>query len=102
MGGAFLTVAQNNMFTFGTVAGRGWVCIALIVFANWMPGKILLGALLFGLIDAFQLRLPQMGVNVPYQFFLMLPYVITIVMLILVARKASYPAALLQPYFREE
>lgn len=102
LGGAFLTVVQNNMFTFGTVAGRGWVCIALIVFANWKPGKVLLGALLFSLIDSFQLRLPQLGLHVPYQLFLMLPYLITIVMLVLVARKASYPAAMLKSYSREE
>jgi len=102
LGGAFLTIAQNNMFTFGTVAGRGWVCIALIVFANWKPGKVLLGALLFSLIDAFQLRLPMLGLHIPYQIFLMLPYLITIVMLVLVARKASYPAAMLKSYSREE
>jgi simple sugar transport system permease protein len=103
LGGAFLSVAHQGMYIFGIVAGRGWICIALIVFANWKPGKILIGALLFAFIDALQLRLPLLGLeHVPNQLFHMLPYLFTIVMLILVARKASYPAALLKPYSREE
>lgn len=102
IGGAFLTVVQNNMFTFGTVAGRGWVCIALVVFARWMPGRVLLGALLFGLIDAVGLRLPGMGLGIPYQLFLLLPYLATVVLLVLVGRRAAAPAALLRPYRRQE
>ena len=57
LGGAFLTMSAFNAFFFEMINGRGWICIALVVFASWRPGKALLGALLFGAFDAFQLRL---------------------------------------------
>ena len=60
VGGAFLTLSAFNAFFFGMVNGRGWICIALVVFASWRPGKALLGALLFGAFDAFQIRLQQL------------------------------------------
>jgi ABC-type uncharacterized transport system permease subunit len=56
LGGAFLTMSAFDAFFFGMVNGRGWICIALTVFASWRPGKALLGALLFGAFDAFQVR----------------------------------------------
>lgn len=59
--GAFLTLAAFNAFFFDMVNGRGWVCVALVVFASWRPGKALLGALLFAFFDALQLRLQQAG-----------------------------------------
>ena len=59
LGGAFLTMSAFNAFFFEMINGRGWICIALVVFASWRPGKALLGALLFGAFDAFQLRLQQ-------------------------------------------
>jgi simple sugar transport system permease protein len=99
--GSFFTLAYFNMFLYGIVGGRGWVCIALVIFANWIPSKVLLGALLFGGVDALQLRLQAIGFNIPYQFFLMMPYVLTIIVLVIVARRASYPSALLKPYRRE-
>lgn len=99
LGGAFLTMSAFDAFFFGMVNGRGWICIALVVFASWQPGKALLGALLFGAFDAFQIRLQaQIGQVVPGQVFLMLPYLLSIVALILVARRADYPRALLQPW----
>jgi simple sugar transport system permease protein len=101
MGGAFLSVAHFNMFTPDLIAGRGWVAIALVVFGNWHPGKIFLGALIFGAIDALQLRLQAVGVQLPYQYLLLLPYLVTILLLALIARRASAPAALLKPYRRE-
>ena len=61
VGGAFLTMSAFNAFFFEMVNGRGWICIALVVFASWRPGKALLGALLFGAFDAYQLRLQQVG-----------------------------------------
>jgi simple sugar transport system permease protein len=101
LGGAFLTMSAFDAFFFGMVNGRGWICIALTVFASWRPGKALLGALLFGSFDAFQVRLQtQVGAFVPSQVFLMLPYFFAIVALVLVARKADYPRALLVPWFR--
>ena len=99
LGGAFLTMSAFDAFFFGMVNGRGWICIALVVFASWQPGKALLGALLFGAFDAFQIRLQaEIGQVVPGQVFLMLPYLLSIVALVLVARRADYPRALLQPW----
>jgi simple sugar transport system permease protein len=105
--GAFLTLAAFNAFYFNMVNGRGWVCVALVVFASWRPGKALLGALLFAVFDALQLRLQQagsglFGIDVPYQFYLMLPYAMAIVALVLVARRAAYPQALMKPYRKGE
>jgi simple sugar transport system permease protein len=105
--GAFLTLAAFNAFYFNMVNGRGWVCVALVVFASWRPGKALLGAVLFALFDALQLRLQQsgsglFGIAVPYQAYLMLPYAFSIVALVLVARRAAYPQALMKPYRKGE
>ena len=101
VGGAFLTLAQLGSFTFGIIAGRGWVCIALIIFANWQPQKVLWGALLFGGIFALQLRLQTTGLKLPYEAFLALPYIVTIIALAFAGRKATGPAAVLKPYRRE-
>lgn len=99
IGGCFLTLSAFNAFYINMVQGRGWICIALVIFASWRPRKALLGALLFAGIDAFQLRLQQqIGAYLPYQVFLMLPYVLSIVALMLVARRAAYPKALMVPY----
>ena len=105
--GAFLTLSAFNAFYFNMVNGRGWVCVALVVFASWRPGKALLGALLFAFFDALQLRLQQagggaFGVELPYQVYLMLPYAMAIVALVLVARRAAYPQALMKPYRKGE
>ena len=102
MGGAFLTMAAFNSFFPEMVQGRGWICIALVVFASWRPGKALLGALLFAFFDAFQLRLQTVVEGVPYQLFLMAPYILSIAALILVARRAQVPEALMMPYRRGE
>lgn len=102
LAGAFLSLAQLGAFTFGIIAGRGWLAIALVIFGNWNPFKVLLGALLFGLVQAIQLRLQAEGVTaVPYEVFLALPYLVTILALALAGRNAAYPAALLKPYRRE-
>ncbi len=101
--GSFLTLSAFNAFFFNMVNGRGWVCVALVVFASWRPGKALIGALLFAFFDALQLRLQTAGVvDVPYQLYLMLPYLLSILALVLVARKASYPQALMKPYRKGE
>ncbi|MBP6893132.1 MAG: ABC transporter permease [Pseudacidovorax sp.] len=101
--GSFLTLSAFNAFFFNMVNGRGWICVALVVFASWRPGKALLGALLFAFFDALQLRLQQAGdAALPYQVYLMLPYALSILALVLVARKASYPQALMKPYRKGE
>lgn len=103
LGGAFLTLSAFNSFFPTMVQGRGWVCIALVVFASWRPTRALLGALLFALFDAYQLRLQHIvGKAVPYQLFLMLPYVMSIVALLVMARRARVPQALMQPFRRGE
>ena len=101
--GSFLTLSAFNAFFFNMVNGRGWICVALVVFASWRPGKALLGALLFAFFDALQLRLQQGGgASLPYQAYLMLPYALSILALVLVARKAAYPQALMKPYRKGE
>jgi simple sugar transport system permease protein len=103
IGGAFLTMSAFNSFFFEMVNGRGWICIALVVFGSWRPGKALIGAILFAAFDAYQVRLQQLtGGVVPYQLFLMLPYLLSILALILVARRATYPRALMVPYQKGE
>lgn len=103
LGGAFLTTAAFDSFFPTMIQGRGWICIALVVFASWRPGKALLGALLFALFDAFQLRLQHVVEGaVPYQLFLMMPYVLSIAALVLMARRARVPQALMQPYRKGE
>ena len=103
VGGAFLTLSAFNSFFPTMVQGRGWICIALVVFASWRPERALLGALLFAFFDGFQLRL-QTALNgaVPYQIFLMIPYVLSIAALAVMARRARVPQALMQPYRRGE
>jgi ABC-type uncharacterized transport system permease subunit len=102
--GSVLTLSSFNAFFFNMVNGRGWVCVALVVFASWRPGKALAGALLFAVFDALQLRLQQLsgGPVLPYQLFLMLPYVLSIIALVAVARRAAYPQALMKPYRKGE
>jgi general nucleoside transport system permease protein len=103
VGGSFITLSAFNSFFFEMNNGRGWICIALVVFAAWQPGKALLGAVLFGLFDAYQLRLQQLaGAFVPYQVFLMLPFVLSIIALIVMSRRVAYPRALMVPYRKGE
>lgn len=103
LGGVFLSMAAFNAFTFGVISGRGWVCIALVVFGQWDPWRAAAGALMFAFIDALQLRLQAAGIgHLPYEVFLALPFVFTIVAMALVSRSAVAPAALLTPFRKEE
>jgi general nucleoside transport system permease protein len=103
VGGAFLTLSAFNASYFNMISGRGWICIALVVFSSWHPGKAVLGALLFAGFEAFQLRLQQVvGAEVPYQLFLMLPYLLSILALVIMSRRANVPQALMLPYRKGE
>lgn len=104
MGGAFLTMSAFDSFFFEMVNGRGWICIALVVFGSWRPGKALLGAILFAAFDALQIRVQQtsFGANIPYQIFLMMPYILSILALVLMSRRAEVPAALMVPFNKGE
>jgi simple sugar transport system permease protein len=101
VGGAFITMSWFDAFYFNMINGRGWICVALVIFASWHPGKALLGALIFAGLEALQVRAQQTaGAVIPYQFFLMLPYLMSILAMIVMARRAQYPKALLQPFRR--
>ena len=102
IGGAFLTLAHQNMFLIDVIGGRGWVAIAMVIFGNWDPLKGTIGALIFGFLDGLQLRLQGLGFDISFHIFLMIPYLLTIIALIGVSRKAAIPAGLLKPYRREE
>lgn len=104
VGGSFLTLSAFSSFFFEMVNGRGWICVALVVFGAWKPGKAVLGALLFAGFDALQIRLQQtpIGAHLPYQVFLMAPYLLSILALIVMSRRAEVPAALMQAYRKGE
>ena len=104
VGGAFLTMSAFNSFFFEMVNGRGWICIALVVFGSWKPGKTLIGAILFAAFDALQIRVQQtpLGADVPYQIFLMMPYILSILALVIMSRRAEVPAALMVPFNKGE
>ncbi|MDR1944436.1 MAG: ABC transporter permease [Synergistaceae bacterium] len=102
VGGAFLTLAHQNMFLIDVVGGRGWVSIAMVIFGNWDPLWAAAGAFLFGLIDALQFRIQTIGFKIPFHLFLALPYLVTIAALVGASRRAGAPAGLLKPYRREE
>jgi general nucleoside transport system permease protein len=100
LGGAVLTVAQLGIFKEGVTAGRGWIAIALVIFARWRPGLALAGALLFGFATALQFRLQALNLPwLPYEVLLMLPYLLTLLVL-LCARTEGAPAALGTPYVK--
>jgi len=101
LGGAVLTVVQLNIFTENITAGRGWIAIALVFFSRWQPLWALIGALLFGISDALQYRIQALGFKeLPYEFLLMLPYVLTLVVLMLRTGRSEAPAALGIPYVK--
>lgn len=104
MGGAFLTMSAFDSFFFEMVNGRGWICIALVVFGSWKPGKAVLGAVLFAAFDALQIRIQQtsFGADIPYQIFLMMPYILSILALVIMSRRAQVPAALMVPFNKGE
>ena len=104
VGGAFLTMSAFNSFFFGMVNGRGWICIALVVFGAWRPSKAMLGAILFAAFDVLQIRAQQtsIGANIPYQIFLMMPYLLSILALVVMSRRAEVPAALMVPFNKGE
>lgn len=98
MGGAFLVLAQVNAFVEGMVAGRGFIAIACVVFGGWNPLGVLVACLGFGLADALQIRLQTGYPGVPYQFFVMMPYVVALVALVIFASRSFGPAALGLPF----
>jgi ABC-type uncharacterized transport system permease subunit len=101
LGGAFLSLGYLGTFSDNITAGRGWIAIALVYFGQWNPYRVLLGALLFGGVNALQLRLQAQGAHLPFQFMLMLPYLLTLLVLVGISREGKGPGALCVPYRRE-
>jgi simple sugar transport system permease protein len=97
--GAYLSTALTPMWVEGLSAGRGWIALALVVFATWKPLRVVLGAYLFGGVTLLQLNAQGLGLRVPSEILSMLPYVATIVVLVLICRdpkaiRLNQPAAL--------
>lgn len=101
LAGAFLSIGQMNMFVENITAGRGWIAIALVYFGRWNPWGILAGSLLFSVVNALQIWIQVLGVAIPYEVAVMMPYVLTIVALALAFQRGHGPAALANPYERE-
>ncbi|MCC6445528.1 MAG: ABC transporter permease [Armatimonadetes bacterium] len=101
VGGAFLSLGHSNTFVENMSAGRGFIALAVVIFGLWRPWGALGAALLFGLASGLQFQFQARGLAVPYQFFLALPYLLTLAALALRSGKAAPPAALAQPYRRQ-
>ncbi|MDP1901006.1 MAG: ABC transporter permease [Rubrivivax sp.] len=102
--GAYLSVVYTPLWVEGMVSGKGWIALALTTFATWRPARLLLGAYLFGGVTMLQFHLQGQGVQVASQFLSMLPYLSTIVVLVLISRNATWvrvnmPASLGRPFF---
>jgi ABC-type uncharacterized transport system permease subunit len=107
LGGAYLSLAEAPSWTPNMTAGRGWIAIALVIFATWSPLRAALGAYLFGCVEALAFRLQTVGIEIPSFFVNMMPYLFTIVVLVFISRETigrrlAAPAALGSPYGREE
>lgn len=107
LGGVFLSLASTGLFFPDIAAGRGWIALAIVIFGNWRASWVLWGSLFFGFIDALQLSLQAVGFRLPlfgddYQVFLALPFVLTIVALVLNRSRSRSPLSLAIPYHRGE
>ena len=103
LAGAHLSLVYVPQWVEGMTAGRGWIALALVVFASWRPGRLLIGAYLFGAVTIGQFHAQAIGVPIPAQFLTSLPYIATIVVLVLIARNRrltmiNTPASLGQPF----
>ena len=104
LAGAYVSVVYTPLWVEGMIAGKGWIALALTTFATWRPARVLLGAYLFGGVTMLQFHLQGQGVNVPPQFLSMLPYLATIVVLMLISRnpvwiRLNMPASMGKPFY---
>ena len=90
LAGAYVSVVYTPLWVEGMIAGKGWIALALTTFATWRPARVLLGAYLFGGVTMLQFHLQGMGVDIPSQFLTMLPYLSTIVVLVLISRNPQW------------
>ena len=101
LAGAFITLASVGIFVADITSGRGWLAIAIVIFGDWKPTKILWASLFFGFIDALQMQLQALGVQLPFQLFLAMPYILTTVAVFLARQRSGAPMALGIHYVRE-
>ena len=102
IGGAYLTTCYSTTYVDGNVAGRGFIALAAVIFGRWSAGGVVLACLFFGFCDALQIRLQVGSSGIPYQFFQMIPYVATVVVLARIGAKKAGPKAVGKPYRKEE
>ena len=107
LAGSYLSLAYSPMWVENMTAGRGWIALALVVFATWRPGRVLFGAYLFGGITILQLHGQALGIGVPSQLMSMLPYIATIAVLVIISRdrskiKSNAPACIGKPFHPEQ
>lgn len=100
LGGAFLMLAFADQFRPDISGGRGWLAIVAVIAGNWRPVRTTIAVLVFAVLDSVAVHAQGVGVDVPYQFFLMLPYVMSIVLLVLIRTRSGQPAKLGVPYLR--
>jgi simple sugar transport system permease protein len=104
LAGAYISVIYTPLWVEGMIAGKGWIALALTTFATWRPVRVLWGAYLFGGVTMLQFHLQALGIDVPSQFLSMLPYLATIVVLVLISRNPTWirvnmPASIGKPFF---
>lgn len=100
--GATLSIALINLFQENMTNGMGFIAVALVYFGSWKPGGVLVGSLIFSFVNAFQVWLQVKGINIPSDFAVMLPYLLTIIALVFAVRRSAQPAALSKPFERGE
>lgn len=101
LGGAYLSLVHVKFFVEDMSAGKGFIALAALIFGRWHPVSTVLACLLFGATEALQLRIQAFNLNIPYQFLVMLPYIIALLALVGLAGKSTPPAALGIPYIPE-
>jgi simple sugar transport system permease protein len=99
--GASMSIALLNVFQQNMTSGLGFIAVALVYFGGWRPLGVMLGALLFSMVIAFQLRLQVEGSAIPSDLLVMMPYVLTIIALVLTVQRVRAPSALTKPFERE-
>ena len=107
LAGSYISICYAPMWQEGMTAGRGWIALALVVFATWRPERILIGAYIFGGVTILQMNLQALGVRIPGQFFSMAPYLATIIVLVFISSnklriKLSAPACLTIPFYKNK
>jgi ABC-type uncharacterized transport system permease subunit len=102
LAGASLSIGLLNVFQQNMTAGQGFIAVALVYFGSWRARGVMLGALLFSLVNALQLQVRTVGINIPDEYASMAPYILTIIALVFASQRIDQPAALTKPFERGE